>query len=108
MNKLQKGISGKEYLLQECYFDGAWNDVGAVYIYVNEFDLPIYIGQTNNIKKRMEEEKNTVRVKSTGLGAKKILALVENVENNRLSIEKDLIRNNKNNPLLLNEQRYEK
>lgn len=72
-------------------FTGAWNPVGAVYGIMNSKKQMIYIGQTDNLKRRMAEHQADKNHKMHRYGPALVWAEVIAQEGARLTREARLI-----------------
>ena len=86
------GASGKTYTFTAYTLDTTFNEVGAVYIFTkqeNRAYTPLYIGQTDNLNRRISNHEKWPCVRQNGVNS--ICVLVENNQLSRVAIERDLL-----------------
>ena len=86
------GASGNTYTFTAYTLDTTFNEVGAVYIFTKQENrnyIPLYIGQTDNLKQRISNHEKWPCVMEYGVDS--ICVLGESNELSRRYIEHDLL-----------------
>lgn len=90
------GQSGKEYMFEIYSIDFEFNEDKCVYVYskkINDIWDHLYIGQTEHLKTRLNEHKNSKEISDLCIqqsGATHIFVRLNDNEKDRLDIERDI------------------